>query len=73
MRYIDISDFEETFNRLNTGTTFKDWLDVKKCETFEKLKLEVDKEMKFYNELRPQWSLNKKPPRLYRGFVLNNF
>jgi transposase InsO family protein len=52
---------------------FKDWLDVKKCETFEKLKLEVDKEMKFYNELRPQWSLNKKPPRLYRGFVLNNF
>lgn len=28
MRYIDISDFEETFNRLNPDTTFKDWLNV---------------------------------------------
>jgi hypothetical protein len=28
MRYIDISVFEETFNRLNPDTTFKDWLDV---------------------------------------------
>jgi len=28
MRYIDISDFEETFDRLNTDTTFKDWLYV---------------------------------------------
>ncbi|MFV0305592.1 MAG: hypothetical protein ACK5IC_08960 [Moheibacter sp.] len=28
MRYIDISDFEVTFNRLNADTTFKDWLDV---------------------------------------------
>lgn len=28
MRYIDISDFEETFNRLNADTTFRDWLDI---------------------------------------------
>ncbi|MBY0485570.1 MAG: hypothetical protein K2P85_00020 [Flavobacteriaceae bacterium] len=28
MRYIDISDFEETFNRLNPDTTFNDWLNV---------------------------------------------
>lgn len=52
---------------------FKDWLDLKRCENFEKLKLEVDKEIKFYNEIRPQWSLNKKPPRLYRGLMLNTF
>lgn len=52
---------------------FKDWLDLKRCENFEKLKIEIDKEIKFYNEIRPQWSLNKKPPRLYRGLVLNTF
>ena len=52
---------------------FKDWLDLEKCETFEKLKVEIDKEMKFYNEIRPQWLLNKKPPRLYGGLVLNSF
>ncbi|WP_337084892.1 hypothetical protein [Elizabethkingia anophelis] len=28
MRYIDISNFEETFNRLNPHTTFEDWLNV---------------------------------------------
>ncbi|WP_113660966.1 hypothetical protein [Pedobacter nanyangensis] len=28
MRYIDISDFEETFNRLNPDTTFKEWVNV---------------------------------------------
>jgi len=52
---------------------FKDWLDLKNCVSFERLEENVSKEMNFYNNLRPQWSLNKKPPRLYRGFVLNNF
>lgn len=28
MRYIDISDFELTFNRLNPNTTFNDWLNT---------------------------------------------
>jgi len=51
----------------------KDWLDLKNCVNFEGLEENVNKEIKFYNDLRPQWSLNKKPPRLYRGFVLNNF
>lgn len=52
---------------------FKDWIDLKKCENFEKLKENVAKEIQFYNEIRPQWLLNKKPPRLYRGLVLNTF
>ncbi len=51
---------------------FKDWLEIDRCETFEKLNEIVKREMNFYNNIRPQWSLNKKPPRLYRGFVLNN-
>ena len=51
---------------------FKDWLDLSRCENFEKLSEMIEREMLFYNQIRPQWSLNKKPPRLYRGLVLNN-
>ena len=51
---------------------FKDWLEITRCASFENLEEIVTREMDFYNNVRPQWGLNKKPPRLYRGLVLNS-
>lgn len=46
---------------------FKDLLESKKCKSFEELGLEIKKTMDYYNNVRPQRALNKKPPAEYRG------
>ena len=48
---------------------FKDESDYKNCKTFEELKNEVDKYIKYYNNERPQWGLNGKTPAEYRGLI----
>ena len=48
---------------------FKDESDYKSCKTFEELKNEVDKYIKYYNNERPQWGLNGKTPAEYRGLI----
>jgi putative transposase len=48
---------------------FKDESEYKNCKTFEELKNEVDKYIKYYNNERPQWGLNGKTPVEYRGLI----
>lgn len=48
---------------------FKDLAEIKDCRTFEDVKKEVDRVMKYYNFERPQRALNKKPPAEYRGLL----
>ena len=48
---------------------FKDESDYKICKSFEDLKKEVDKYIKYYNNERPQWGLNGKTPVEYRGLI----
>lgn len=48
---------------------FKDLLELKSCKTFEDVKAEVERTIKYYNFERPQKALNKKPPAEYRGLI----
>lgn len=52
---------------------FKDLLEIKTCNTFNEVQQEVDRTIRYYNNDRPQKSLNKKPPVEYRGLLLNGF
>jgi transposase InsO family protein len=44
----------------------KDHVELKKCDSFEKLKKNVTNEIEYYNNERPMWDLKKMPPSLYR-------
>lgn len=44
----------------------KDHVELKGCDTFEKLKNRVTREIDYYNNERPMWDLQKMPPSLYR-------
>lgn len=57
---IDNSPIESFFG------VIKDHIDVKSCDTFEELKVEIYKQIKYYNENRPQIRLKKLPPSEYR-------
>jgi len=48
---------------------FKDLLKLKGCMNFEEVKAEVKGMMNYYNNVRPQLALNKKPPVIYRGLL----
>lgn len=48
---------------------FKDNLELQKCRTYEDVKTEIDRYIKYYNYERPQKALNKKPPAIYRGLI----
>ena len=41
---------------------FKDEVDLKKYENLNQLKIEIDNYMKYYNNYRYQWNLNKMTP-----------
>lgn len=44
----------------------KDHVELKGCDSFEKLKNKVNVEIDYYNNERPIWDLKKMPPSLYR-------
>ena len=44
----------------------KDHIELKECDSFEKLKNKVTREIDYYNNERPMWDLKKMPPSLYR-------
>jgi putative transposase len=44
----------------------KDHISPKKCNTLDELRIEIDREINYYNEQRPQKSLKKMPPAIYR-------
>ena len=48
----------------------KDYLDYKKCKTFEELAEKVDEYMYYYNNERKQWSKKKMTPIEYREYLL---
>lgn len=47
----------------------KDHVELRDCNTFEKLKNRVTKEIDYYNNERPIWDLKKMPPSLYRRHI----
>lgn len=52
---------------------FKDLLDLKACKTIEDVQKDVERVMNYYNKVRPQKALNKKPPAEYRGLLSGFF
>lgn len=44
----------------------KDHIELRDCDSFEKLKNKVTREIDYYNNERPMWDLKKMPPSLYR-------
>jgi len=48
----------------------KDEVDIKGCKNLKKLKMEINRYMKYYNNERPQWDLNKMTPKEYRSHLL---
>lgn len=49
---------------------FKDEVDYKQCKTLEELRMLTDEYIKYYNNERYQWNLNKMTPVEYREFLL---
>ena len=47
----------------------KDHVELKGCDTFEKLRNKVTREIDYYNNERPMWDLKKMPPSLYRRHI----
>ena len=44
----------------------KDHVELRGCDSFQKLKNKVTSEIDYYNNERPMWDLKKMPPSLYR-------
>ena len=63
---IDNAPIESFFGHL------KDDIDYKSCKTFEELRLLVENYIKYYNNERAQWDLNKMTPVEYRDHLLLN-
>lgn len=49
---------------------FKDESNIKYCNTFEELKIEIDDYMDYYNNYRYQWEMKKMTPVQYRNHLL---
>jgi len=49
---------------------FKDDADYEDCRTFEEVKTLVDEQMKYYNNERHQWGIQKMTPVEYRNHLL---
>lgn len=49
--------------------TFKDLAEIRECNTYEEVFNEVKRTIDYYNNERPQKSLNKKPPAECRGLM----
>lgn len=49
----------------------KDHLDLRGCNTIEKVKNEVTKKVNYYNYERPQLGLKKMPPSFYRRHLIS--
>ncbi len=63
---IDNAPVESFFGHL------KDDVDCKNCKTFEELRLLIENYIKYYNNERAQWDLNKMTPVEYRDHLLLN-
>lgn len=50
---------------------FKDEVNFKVCNTLDDVKKEVNKYMKYYNNYRYQWNLNKMTPVQYRNHLVS--
>ncbi len=61
---IDNAPIESFFGHL------KDELDYTFCRTFEELRLEIEKYMRYYNQERKQWERKKMTPVDYRNHLL---
>ena len=61
---IDNAPIESFFGHL------KDELDYKSCDSFEELRLEIEKYMQYYNQERKQWTRNKMTPVECRNHLL---
>lgn len=61
---IDNAPVESFFGHL------KDDVDYKNCKTFEELKLLIENYIRYYNNERAQWDLNKMTPVEYRDHLL---
>ena len=51
---------------------FKDEANIRCCNTFEELKLEIDEYMDYYNNFRYQWEMKKMTPVQYRNHLLKS-
>ena len=51
---------------------FKDEANIKCCNTFEELKIEIDDYMDYYNNYRYQWKIKKMTPVQYRNHLLKS-
>jgi transposase InsO family protein len=49
---------------------FKDDVEYRSCKTFEELKTMVDEYMRYYNNERHQWDIQKMTPVEYRNHLL---
>lgn len=61
---IDNAPIESFFGHM------KDELDYKSCQSFEELRLRINKYMGYYNYERKQWTRNKMTPVEYRNHLL---
>lgn len=61
---IDNAPIESFFGHM------KDELDYQSCQSFEKLRLNVDEYMRYYNNERKQWTREKMTPVEYRNHLL---
>jgi len=61
---IDNAPIESFFGHL------KDEVDYQSCQSFEELRLAIEKYMRYYNHERKQWARNKMTPVEYREHLL---
>lgn len=50
----------------------KDELYLKKCNVFTDLEAEIEDYIDYYNNDRPQWTMNKMIPKEYHQFLINS-
>jgi len=50
--------------------TFKDHIKLKECETIEQVIVKIDHFIDYYNNYKPQKTLNKLPPVQYRNLIM---
>jgi putative transposase len=60
---LDNAPIESFFGHL------KDEFDYRSCKNIEELNRRIRNYIKFYNEKRPQWGLQRKTPVEYRSFI----
>lgn len=50
----------------------KDEIDLKNCKSFNEVKDIIDRYIEYYNHQRPQWTLKKMTPAMYRCHLINS-